>query len=40
MRKAVWIGLQSQRIDLYNKVNNLYGKKKQLKNEYTDSFME
>ena len=34
------LGIQRQRIDLYNKVNDLYGKKKQLKNEYPDSFME
>ena len=34
------LALQKQRIDLYHKVNDLYGKKKQLRNEYPDSFME
>lgn len=32
--------VQRQRINLYHKVNDLYGKKKQLKTEYLDSFME
>ena len=34
------LGVQQQRINLYHKVNDLYGKKKQLKNEYLGSFME
>lgn len=34
------IEVQRQRMTLYHKVNDLYVKKKQLKNRYADSFME